>query len=270
MLVYLHGGGWTLLDLDTHDRIMREYAGTSGWAVVGIDFPRSPETPFPRALKACVEVLDALNHLGADLGLSCRSFALAGDSSGANLALALSIKLREEGARPIDALVLSYGVYDCDLKRPSYAAFSDPPFVLSAERMAWFWANYDKADRRQLAEIGPEWRCKRIEPLSRIRTLRDENLAPAERLIEAGNSPSLDHYPRAPHGFLDCSRNQPEGDPPRGLLVDRHDYRRPSQKGCTCCERPDIHLHRRPRHGQGFDAGRSRVRLQSSIGGSKA
>jgi acetyl esterase len=209
-LVYLHGGGWTLLDIDTHDRIMREYAFASGWAVVAVDFPRSPEAPFPGAIRACAEVLPALSALAADLGLSQHPLALAGDSSGANLALATALMLRDEGVALLDALILGYGVYDCDLTRPSYAAFSHPPFTLSAERMAWFWENYCAAPEERENPLASPLRAdlSGLPPIRLISAgqdvLRDENVALSNRLIEAGNALSLDHYPRAPHGFLEA------------------------------------------------------------------
>ena len=66
-LVYLHGGGWTLFDLDTHDRIMRDFAASTRWAVVGIDYP-SPQTRFPGALEASVETIEAFDLVATRLG----------------------------------------------------------------------------------------------------------------------------------------------------------------------------------------------------------
>jgi len=68
-LVYLHGGGWTFLDLDTHDRVMHEFAARSGWAVVGVDYPLAPEAPFPAAIEHCAALIGWLGREAAAFGL---------------------------------------------------------------------------------------------------------------------------------------------------------------------------------------------------------
>src|SRR5437870_13621625 len=78
-LIYLHGGGWTLFSLDTHDRVMREYAARAGMIVAGVDYALSPEAKYPVALEQVVAVAR---------DLAPRSIAIGGDSAGANLALA--------------------------------------------------------------------------------------------------------------------------------------------------------------------------------------
>jgi acetyl esterase len=208
-IIYLHGGGWTFLGIETHDRIMREYAARSGWAVIGLDFPLAPEAPFPGALNACLAAIEtALDH-GAGHGL-LPLFALGGDSSGANLALGAALALRDRGAHAPVALILNYGVYDSDFTRPSYRTYSLPPFTLSADRMAWFWNNYcpDPATRRDPLAAPLLANLAGLPPARLVvagqDVLRDENLALATRLAEAGNAVSLDHYPAAPHAFLEA------------------------------------------------------------------
>jgi len=207
-LIYFHGGGWALLDINTHDRIMREYAAASGWAVVGVDYPRAPEFRFPDIVRACsafVENIASMQSRGLD-----RPIAVAGDSSGANLALAATIANRDEGRMSVDALVLNYGVYDGSEVRPSYAAFSEPPFTLTSERMAWFWDQYcpDVTARRHPLASPLLADLRDLPPIRLVTTgldvLRDENLALLVRLFEAGNAVSLDHHPNAPHAFLEA------------------------------------------------------------------
>jgi acetyl esterase len=207
-LIYLHGGGWTLLGIETHDRIMREYAAASGWAVVGLDFPLAPEAPFPGAIRACVVAIRQL-AAGDAFGLA-PPFALAGDSSGANLAVAVALAFRNEGAALIDALILNYGVYDCDLTRPSYGVFGRPPYTLTAEKMGWFWNQYCPDGDSRFDPLASPLRAD-LTGLPPVRlvcagrdVLRDENLALAARLAEAGNAMTLDHYPNAPHAFLEA------------------------------------------------------------------
>src|SRR5581483_2155621 len=124
-----------------------------------------------------------------------------GDSSGANLALTAALALRKRTASQPDALILAYGVYDCDLSRPSYRSFGAPPFVLSAERMAWFWDRYCPDPRDRLSPSASPLRgdLRGLPPMRLITAghdvLRDENVALVDRLIEAGVAVSLDHYP---------------------------------------------------------------------------
>ena len=215
-LVYFHGGGWTLLDNDTHDRMMREYAAASGWAVVGVAYPRAPEVRFPDTVAACVTSVVEIGRSLARLGLA-RPLALGGDSSGANLALGTALALREGGATRIDALLLNYGVFDGSCEAPSYTAFSDPPLTLSRDRMAWFWDQYCPDPDRRLHPFASPIHAdlSGLPPVRLVTTgvdvLRDENLAMAVRLFEAGNALSLDHHPRAPHGFIEALAIHPEG-----------------------------------------------------------
>src|SRR4029077_13102470 len=89
-LIYLHGGGWALFSLDTHDRVMREYASRAGVMVIGVDYALSPEAKYPVALDQGVAVV----RLFAGRGLV---LAIGGDSAGANLAIGACIGLRDDG-----------------------------------------------------------------------------------------------------------------------------------------------------------------------------
>ncbi|MCB1487228.1 MAG: alpha/beta hydrolase [Bauldia sp.] len=215
-LVYFHGGGWALLDNDTHDRLMREYAAASGWAVIGVAYPRAPEVRFPGIVTACTAAIETIRQNLPRLGLIA-PLALAGDSAGANLALSTAIALRDSGATNVDALILNYGVYDGTCESPSYAAFSDPPLTLSRDRMAWFWDLYcpDPEARRHPLASPLFADLAGLPPVRLVTTgvdvLRDENLAMAVRLFEAGNALSLDHHPHAPHAFVEALALHPEG-----------------------------------------------------------
>jgi acetyl esterase len=208
-LLFLHGGGWTLFSTDTHDRVMREFARATGRAVVGIDYPLAPEHPYPAALRACERVIRHVVGEGSRYGLA-GSPAVAGDSAGATLGLAAALELIRQGTAVIEALVLLYGVYDCDLTRPSYALFGSPAFPLQVTRMAWFWDNYcpNPAGRRgpllsplhaDLHGLPP---CRMVIAGQDI--LRDENLAMAERFRMAGVPLTVDFQPRAVHAFVEA------------------------------------------------------------------
>jgi acetyl esterase len=208
-LLFLHGGGWTLFDSVTHSPLMRALAAKTGWAVGGLDHPRAPEAPYPEAVETCANVTRIVMRAGLDFGLP-GPVGLAGDSSGANLAVAATLLMREAGATMPSALMLFYGVYDHDLSRPSYAEFGSAPFPLSAEKMAWFWDRYcpDKARRREPLASPLDADLVGLPPTNLVvagqDVLRDENLAMAVRLAEAGVRVSLDVYPGAVHAFCEA------------------------------------------------------------------
>lgn len=95
-IVFLHGGGFTVGDLDTHDRIMRVIAASSGAAVIGVDFSLAPEARFPQALDETVGVIDHLVHYGHTFGIDGRRLIVAGDSAGAMLTMGAAILLRDD------------------------------------------------------------------------------------------------------------------------------------------------------------------------------
>jgi acetyl esterase len=211
VLFYLHGGGWSLLNLDTHDRLLREYAAACGVVVVGIDYPLAPEVRFPKSLDVTTDVVRRLCAAGLDGVLPPPArYAIGGDSSGANVAVAVALRQVAAGLEPPAALILNYGVYDCDLSRPSYTAFGRPPYQLTTAKLDGFWSNYcdgpeDRANpeasplRARLAGLCP---CHLVIAGQDI--LRDENLAFAAALREAGVDVSTDLLGDAPHAFLEA------------------------------------------------------------------
>src|SRR3546814_6777355 len=92
-MLYIHGGGWTLFSIDTHDRLMREYAARAGIAVLGIDYSLSPESKFPFALKECAAALDWIAAQADALNLDANRVLIGGDSAGANLSVATCLQI---------------------------------------------------------------------------------------------------------------------------------------------------------------------------------
>lgn len=211
-LVYLHGGGWTFLDLDTHDRLMRTLAAGSGWAVVGVDYPLAPEAPFPQAIEQIAALVRLLRRDGLAYGLDPDRIALGGDSAGANLALGTALLLRDSGEDPGAALLLAYGVYDSDPERPSYRRFGDGTYPLAAARMGWFWSNYvpDPAQRRHPLAAPCHADLRGLPParllIAEADVLHDENLALAESLRAAGNRGMATVHLGTTHAFLEATR----------------------------------------------------------------
>lgn len=112
-LFYIHGGGFVLGNLDTHDRIMRLLAHYSGCTVVGIDYTLSPEARFPQAIEEIVAVRQFYYHHAAKYGLNMAQSGLAGDSAGAMLALSSALWTRDRGidCGRISGILLWYGLY---------------------------------------------------------------------------------------------------------------------------------------------------------------
>ncbi len=217
LLVYLHGGGWVMHDLDRHDRLMRAYALQSGFCVLGLDYPLAPEVQFPQNLYACVDAVENIVQNAGVMGVRADQIVLCGDSSGANLALSIELRRQEMGQAPLAGLLLNYGVFDSDLTRPSYAQYGAPPYLLTEERIEFFWAQYCgnnsartnplaaplRAELSALASLPPVFLSIAGQDI-----LRDENLAMAENLRVAGVDVSHRIYENAAHGFIeavDCS-----------------------------------------------------------------
>ncbi|HEY1563027.1 MAG TPA: alpha/beta hydrolase [Caulobacteraceae bacterium] len=210
-LVYLHGGGWTLFSLNTHDRLMREYAARSGLTVVGVDYSLSPEARFPVALEEAAAVLAWLAREGANLGIDESRLAIGGDSAGANLALAAALKSRDAAQTlPLRALLLNYGAFDTRVSDEAARDLGGPGAMLTANEMAAYWANYlrspeDAADplaaplRAKLAGLPPVFLAAAGRDL-----LREQSVALAGRLKAAGVAADLRVYPAAAHSFLEA------------------------------------------------------------------
>lgn len=150
-IVYIHGGGWVLCDLDSHDGVCRELAQRSGLKVVSLGYRLAPEHPFPAPLEDCVTAVRWLAAQGRDWGIDPDRLVIAGDSAGANLSLATLLALRDAGEQPLRGAALVYGVFAPDHDTPSHLAYGgDNRYFLSTAEMEWFWGHYVPAgtDRR--------------------------------------------------------------------------------------------------------------------------
>lgn len=208
VLLYLHGGGWTLFSLETHDRLMREYAHRARCAVIGLDYSLAPEHQFPTALNEVIDCVDWLRANGAAHGLPTGRIIVGGDSAGGNLALASALKMRDTGAPPPAGLLLNYAALDTEA-RASHARFNGPDYMLEAAEMQTFWRDYLGAETSEnpyagvltadLAGLPPTHLC-----IAECDILLDENLVLGERLREAGVAVSQKVYEGATHSFLEA------------------------------------------------------------------
>ena len=142
-LLYVHGGGFVFFSLDTHDRLMREYANAGRFVVVGIDYPLSPEAKYPVALDQIVALVDWLGEHGTELGIDATRVAIGGDSAGANLALATCLRLRDGGRNSaIRGILSNYGAFPGDVSDTAEAAYGGPDALLTQADMRYFFDQY--------------------------------------------------------------------------------------------------------------------------------
>ena len=212
VLVFFHGGGWVIGDLETHDVLCRQLTAGSGVSVVSVDYCLAPEHKFPAAVDdAWAATRWVVAHAG-ELAVDARRLAVGGDSAGGNLAAVVALLARDKGAPAIAVQVLIYPVTDLVGETRSYRDFAEG-YLLTREGMRWFIAHYLTAE----AEAA-DWRASPIRaqslaglPPALIVTagfdpLRDEGEAYAERLRAAGVRVDSVCYGGMIHGFVPMGR----------------------------------------------------------------
>jgi len=208
VLVYYHGGGWVIGDLDTHDTLCREIANLSACAVVAVDYRLAPEHRFPAAVDDCLAATRWVRAHAIDLRLDALRLAVGGDSAGGNLAAVVAIDARERGDLPIAFQLLIYPATDMHRTFPSHIENAQG-YNLTKESMDYFVGHYI-ADPAQYKD----WRASPLLhpdlsnlPPALVLTagfdpLRDEGAAYAERLTAAGSAASYVLFARQIHGFV--------------------------------------------------------------------
>lgn len=216
MLVYFHGGGWTIGDLDLEDAAIRRIALASGVRILSVDYRLAPEHHFPAPIEDGVAVFRWL--AGADNGLAVEPtrIALGGASAGANVALGTALSLRDAGGRTQPAfLMLMYGAYSGDTVGPSYERYGDGGYGLSAEAMGFFWNLYAGADpaTRHPHAVPLKANLSGLPPVylnhAGIDVLADDSIALAEKLRAADVFVEHRAFPGAIHGFTQYARKSP-------------------------------------------------------------
>ena len=205
-LLWLHGGGWCVGDLDGFDRVCRSLCNAAGAIVVSVDYRLAPEHPYPAAVEdADLAVAWATSHGARQLGFDPERVAIGGDSAGGNLATVAA--LHAPGA--LRAQLLVYPVVDAAMDSESYREFADFT-LLTRDAMAWCWRTYLGGDQARGSEVDASpLRAGDLSgaPAAFVAVaghdvLHDEGVAYARALSEAGVDVELRTYDDMPHGFI--------------------------------------------------------------------
>ena len=209
VVLYFHGGGFVIGDLDTHDSLCRRLAAASDCAVVAVHYRRAPEDPFPAAMDDCFAATHYVGKHASELGFDATKIVVAGDSAGGNLATTVALRARDEGGPGIAGQVLIYPVISVDYETGSYQQFATG-HGLTLETMRWFWDQYlgdvDLDSINQTYLFPSKGQLEGLPPahviVAEYDVLRDEGLEYAEQLKTAGVHTTTMQYDGMLHGFV--------------------------------------------------------------------
>jgi acetyl esterase len=211
-LVYFHGGGWVIGDLDTHDVVCRTLCNAARCTVFAVEYRKAPESPFPAAVDDCFCALSFVVGNAGALRINAKQIAVGGDSAGGNLAAVMALQAREAGGPAISHQLLIYPATDQRLGHPSIDANGEG-YLLTKKSMIYFRGHY--------LPRGEDWLDWRASPLlatshaglppatiitAGFDPLRDEGRAYSEKLKTAGVQTEYREYSGMVHGFVTMGR----------------------------------------------------------------
>jgi acetyl esterase len=211
-LIFFHGGGWVIGDLESHDQVCRALANAAQCLVVAVHYRLAPEHKFPAAVEDAIAATRWIAGNAQRLGIDASRLAVAGDSAGGNLAAVVALDARDNGGPPLVFQLLIYPATDMSLQWPSHALFAEQ-LPLRLATMRWFVDHYlrDAGDKE-------DWRASPLRaaslenlPPALIVTaafdpLRDEGEAYAKALAGAKVKVALERFAGQIHGFLSMGR----------------------------------------------------------------
>jgi acetyl esterase len=203
-ILFFHGGGWVVGDLETHDGSCRMLANLSGAAVVSVEYRKAPEHRFPAALNDCDMALRWLIERGKKHRLDTEGILICGESAGGNLAAITAIHARDKGIKLVGQILI-YPVISTEMSTKSYRDF-ESGFFLTAERMRWFIGHYADAADLKNPDITP-LNCSNLAGLAPALVLaadhdplRDEGRAYAAAMVLSGCDVVYREIPGTVHG----------------------------------------------------------------------
>ena len=208
VLVYVHGGGFCINSIDTHDCLHREYAKRLGWTVVAPNYRKAPEYPFPTAIEDISSVTNWLILNAEKLNIDANNLFIGGDSAGGNLALTVPLSMRCNASQPFSGCIVNYGVLDTNFDTPSYSRFGDGPYLLSTADMKrffnWYAPNEGQRSDPLISPLGADFSA--LPPVhictGEIDVLASENIELHQKLGEQGVSSELHVFSGLMHGFV--------------------------------------------------------------------
>jgi acetyl esterase len=211
-LIYVHGGGFVFFSIDTHDRLMREYAQAAGIVVIGVDYPLSPEHRYPIALDQIIGFVSWLGDNAANLGVDASRLAIGGDSAGANLSLSVALRLRDVGdGERLSAILCNYGAFSGEVSDLAETVYGGPASILTREEMAFYFGSYlgssnDAADPYAVPLLMTD--LSGLPPMffaiPEADVLREQSEQMAGRALACGVDVRATLYPGTTHSFLEA------------------------------------------------------------------
>jgi acetyl esterase len=210
-LVWFHGGGWVVGDLESADATARHLTLGAGCVVVSVDYRLAPEAKFPGPAEDCYAATRWVAEHAAEIGVMGNNLAVGGDSSGGNLAAAVCLMVKDRGGPPVGMQLLVYPVTDRNFQTDSYVENAEG-YNLTRDTMIWYWDQYlaSDADGNNAYAAPQQAQDLRGLPPALVITaeydpLRDEGEAYAHRLEAAGVPTTCTRYPGMIHGFFGMS-----------------------------------------------------------------
>jgi acetyl esterase len=208
VLVWFHGGGWVVGDLDTADATSRNLTVAANCVVVSVDYRLAPETKFPGPAEDCYAATQWVEQNAASINVDPGRIAVGGDSAGGNLAAAVSLMARDRGVSLPVFQLLVYPVTDRNFESKSYVSNAEG-YQLTRDGMAWYWDHYLKNDADASNPYAAPLQAPELSGLppalvitAEYDPLRDEGEAYAHRLEAAGVPTVYTRYDGMIHGFF--------------------------------------------------------------------
>jgi acetyl esterase len=214
LILFLHGGGYTLGGIESHDRICRWLAEQSGAVFASVDYHLAPEHKFPTQIEEAVAVLDWAREAAEGLGIDAARVGMGGDSAGAAIAVSAALTLKKQNrADALKFMLLYYGNYGLGNACDSAQKYKDPIFGLSEPRRKFYQQSYIPADldpedyrrtplKQYLTELPPAFLG-----ISEMDPLHDNSPALSAALTKSGIPNELKSYSGVLHGFLHMTRS---------------------------------------------------------------
>jgi len=219
VVVYYHGGGWCIGDLDSHDHVARAHAVATEAIVVSVDYRLAPEHPFPEGVEDAWAALQWVGEHAAELGGDPGRVAVAGDSAGGNLPAVTALRARDAGGPPLVFQLLWYPPTVGDQSLPSFTENADAPMLnreVTDAFLTWYLPDVDMSDPKALSTDLAPANAESLAglPPAYIGTaehdpLRDDGAKYAELLTAAGIPVVLSNEPTMVHGFVSLALGAP-------------------------------------------------------------